>query len=350
MADEKQPNRGPAKSEEERIARKRAAARRYRESHADEIREKLRQWKAANPDKVKEYAARFRDQHREQIRKENRDRERARAAKARKAEAARERRRVAARERYAADPEAHSEYQRERRRAQRAADPEGYREAKKQRNKRWRDGHRDEQNAKLRAKRRDNPEPKRAAAEKYYAEHGDKVRERRREYYWANHEKQLESQRRWRAAEKRRRDVGLPPRRLHRVLAAERAANHTEADEFFSRPRFRDEILAMRHGPRPTEAEIARLERDNERARAAHAFAMADDPTYPMTASDRRAVERARAAQRHQDAINAEEARLVAIARAINDQLRVEPRRSSPIGEAEPVQPISAPATRGISR
>lgn len=330
--------------DEERRRRKREVDRRYRQTHADDERERKRQWKARNPEKVKEYRDRFRAAHLERIRRENRERERRRAAKARKAAAAAEGRRVKARERYAADPQANLEYQRKRRQAQRAADPDGYREAKRQRNKRWRDSHKDEQNAKLRAKHRDNPEIKRAAAERYYAEHGDKVRERRRAYYWANREKQLEKQRLWRAREKRRRELGLPPRRLHRVAATERAASASAAHEFFARARTPEEVKAIRREPKTSARELARWHRSSTRARLAAAIDADSDAIRPVTASRRRESEPA--ARRRREAAAAEAARMDAIAREINDRLRHEPRRA-PTTRRRPARRATPPSTSG---
>jgi len=333
-------------TDEERRERERERRRRYRETHADEVRERNRRWKSEHPEKIKEYRDRFRANHLERIRKENRERERARTAKARRAAAAAERRRVKGRARYAADPKTHRDYQRERRRAQRAADPEGYREAKKQRNKRWRDSHKDEQNAKLRAKHRDNPEIKRAAAERYYAEHGDEVRERRRAYYWANREKQLEKQRLWRAREKRRRELGLPPRRLHRVTASERAANASAADEFFTRARTPEEVKAIRREPKTSARELARWHRSSARARLAAGIDADSDAIRPVTTSRRRESEREAAARRKREADAAEAARMDAIAREINDRLRHEPRRS-PTTRRRPVRTATPPSTSG---
>ncbi|WP_137846468.1 hypothetical protein [Microbacterium sp. 2FI] len=350
MADELEGRRsGPAASEEERAARRRESDRRYRERHADSIRENRRRWKAEHPDKVKEYRDRFRERHLERVREQNRVRERARADAARKAADAAERRRVRSRDRYAADPEAHLAYQRERRQAQRAADPEGYREAKKQRTKRWHDAHRDEENAKLRAKHRDNPEPKRAAAERYYAKHGDEVRERRMAYYWANREKQLEKQRQWRAREKRRREVGLPPRRLHRVGAAERAENAAAAEDFFARVRTTEEVKAMRREPETPAHELARWLRASARVRIAAGIADDSDPTRPVSASEVRARERLAAAESKRNADAAEAARMDAIARAINDQLRLAARRPQSQRHAHAPLPTPPIQTGGLS-
>lgn len=314
-------------SEEERLERKRADGRRYRDSHAEEMRQAKRRWREANPEHVKEYAAQYRERNLERVRRDNRDRERARTARIRKGAAAAERNRERGRARYAADPQAHLEYQRERRKAQREADPEGYREAKRLRTKRWHDKHRERENEKLRLKHRDNPEIKRVAAEKYYAEHGDKVRERRKAYYWANREKQLEKQRQWRERERRRRNAGLPPRRLHRIGGDERRANLAAADEFFAGVPSREEIKAMRRGPKPSAEELARLDRVHARARLAWALQEDPDLVEPVHASERRARDRAAAAERKREAEAAEQARMDAIASVVNDRLRQASRR-----------------------
>ena len=321
------PDASDATNEEEaRRARKRENRRRYAEAHREEVAERLRAWKAAHPEKVKEYRARFRERHLEQVRRENREGERRRAAKKRTADAAAERRRGRARDRYAQDPAGNLEYQRQRRAAQRAADPDGYREAKRARNKRWRDRHREEQNAKRREKHRDNPDAKRESAARYYQTQGERVRERRRAYYQANREAQLEKQRQWRAREKRRRDAGLPPRRLHRTTAAERAANRGAAVEFFERERTPEQIAILKEELRTPDDVIARWERDSERARIASAIAADTDITGPLTASQMRHRERERAARQKQVARELEEARMDQIARAINDRLRTHPR------------------------
>ncbi|MCK6065777.1 MULTISPECIES: hypothetical protein [Microbacterium] len=332
-------------TDDERRERGRERRRRYRETHADQVRESTRRWKADHPEKVKEYSERSRAAHREQIRSENRERERGRAAKARKAAAAAERRRAKSREQYAADPESNRDYQRERRRAQRAANPEGYREAKRQRNKRWRDSHREEQNAKLRAKHHDHPEIKRAGAQRYYDQHGDEVRERRRTYYWANREMQLHKQHQWRARQQRRRGLGLPARRLHRVTATERTANTAAAHEFFTRARTPEELERIRREPKPSAQEIAEWERSSVRARLAAAVAADMDRARPLAMSRLRESEREAAARRKRAAEDGEAKRMDDIAREINTRLRHGPRRAHAVRDAEGrrASPPSAP-------
>jgi hypothetical protein len=350
MADNNAMGRGkPDESEEEQLRRKRASRRRYRENHADSIREKNRRWKAEHPEKIKEYRARFRATHLEEIRIENRERERARAAQAREGAAKAERRRVRARERYAADPQAHNAYQRERRKSQRAANPEGYRRAKNERNKRWLSGNREEFNAKLRAKHRDNPQIKRAANSRYYAEHGEEVRQRRRDFYAANREQQVEKQRQWRARERRRREAGLPPRRLHRVPASERKANSVAAEAFFSRVRSPDEVKTIRLERKTHDRERARLIRASKRARIAAGIASDSDPVRPVRESQRRESERQAAARLKREANAAEAARMDAIARQINDRLRNGFRRSDIGPPRHAPTPTPPTATGGLS-
>jgi hypothetical protein len=342
-------HRKRVEAESEQIRRKRENSRRYRERHADSIRERSRQWKAEHPDKIKEYRATFRARHLEQVRRENRERERARAARARAAAAAAERRRVRARERYAADPQAHNDYQRERRKAQRAADPAGYRAAKNRRNKRWVDAHREEFKEKLRLKYRDNPEIRRKANSRYYAEHGEQVRERRRAYYAANREDQVDKQRQWRAREKRRREAGLPPRRLHRVPAEERRANATAADQFFIRVRSAEELKALRLERKTPDRERARLIRASRRERIAAGIASDTDPVRPIRMSQRRESEREAAARQRREADAVEAARMDAIAREINARLRQSPRRALPNRPRHAPTPTPPTTSGGLS-
>lgn len=343
MSEASGPQENRRRSDDERKAHRREVNRAWRANNAERVRENQRHWKAENPDKVKESRERFREAHREQVRQENRDRERGKAAKARKAREAAEYRRVKARERYAADPQANLDYQRKRRAAQRAADPEGYREAKKQRNKRWADSHKAEQAAKRREKHRENPDAKREAAARYYAQNADKVRERRRAYYAANREKQLEKQAQWRAREKRRREAGLPVQRLHRVDKELRLLNRDAADEFFSRERTADEIAVLRNERRTPAAELARWQRDCDRARTAFAIAHDPDPVRPVLTSEERARQAVIRAKREADA--AEASRMDAIARAINDRLRQAPRRRP--DAPGPGTSLPSPATPG---
>jgi hypothetical protein len=298
--------------------------------------EQVRQWKRENPDKVKQYRDKARATDAARIK--HRDQERARRERIRAEEERREAARARGREWYASNRERHLEAQRQYRAAQRAADPAGYREGKRERTKRWRDGHRERENAKLREKYRADPEPKRASAARYYENNAEKVKARRRDYYARNRDAQLEKQRTWRAREKRRLNVGLPPYRIHRTPKAERDANLAAAEMFFSRARTQEEVDTMLLELKSPPELVAAFERDSARARAEQRQATAPKrppPTQRSTID----VDRAREIER-----------LEAIGRAINDQLRCAPRTPTHASsDAAFSTPVSAP-TRGLTR
>ncbi|HRN30071.1 MAG TPA: hypothetical protein PK890_10280, partial [Terrimesophilobacter sp.] len=204
---------------------------------------------------------------------------------------------------------------------QRAEDPEGYREGKKRRNDAWRASHRDHVNAKARAKRQRDPAAKQVAAQKYYDTHAEERRAYSRRYHRDNRDQQLAQQSRWRQREQRRLEAGLPVRRLHRLTPAERDAHAAAAAEFFSTrviEPMRRRLRAELDGPTPPEL-LAAWKRECERYRAAHYAS-----EHPETSSRER--RRAQAEARRL----AEEARLDTIGRAINDRLRISPRRREP--------------------
>lgn len=290
-------------------------------------RDYLKRWKQANPERVKTYAERYRAAHREQLLSQKRDAEKAREARNRAEEQRRELKRVRARQWYAHNSEKHLDHQRTYRAKKRAEDPVKYRADKRARTRRWHDAHREQENAKLRQKYHDNPEARRSQASKYYAAHAEEVKARRRAYYAANKEKQLAKQREWRQREKRRRDAGLPPRRLHRTPADERRANTVSADQFFARDYTRPEITNMRqhvpvasdHDERTPPELYAAWIRDCARARATHRLAthaeesarLRGDLSHAHPASIARALE---------------DARLDAIGKQVNDRLRGQQR------------------------
>ncbi|MEJ1154612.1 hypothetical protein [Microbacterium marmarense] len=300
--------------------------RNYVERNREKVAEYKRNYREQNADRIREYRQGYRAEHLEEMRAKNREGMRARAAKDRAKRAREEQRRVRAREWYAQNSERHLAAQRAYRAAQKQADPEGYRKAKAERTKRWRDKHLDRENAKLREKHRQNPAAKQAAAARYYEKNGEAVKARRREYYAANREKQLAAQQRWRAREKRRKELGLPPRRIHNVSPAERRMNEEHAGAFFAREWSAAEVKQVQlHEPTPPEL-IAKLDRDNARARADWAKA-----NRPMKEPSREAVDRERRAAIQEEAVRAEEARLDAIARQVNERLRTQPRERRPI-------------------
>jgi hypothetical protein len=109
--------------------RVRAARRRYRESHKEEVRARhQRRWKAdpAYREKIRATRRRYRESHNEELREQHRQRWQADPAYREKIRAARRRYRAA-----------HKEELRERRRLKRLTDPE-YRERQRAREREWR--------------------------------------------------------------------------------------------------------------------------------------------------------------------------------------------------------------------
>ncbi|MGU3643849.1 hypothetical protein ACLBXX_02705 [Microbacterium sp. C23T] len=349
------PDAEPDPGREERRQREREARRRYRDAHADQMREYKRAWRERNAAHIREYRAAYDAAHPEVKRAEARRY----AEKKRQERRRKQARQVSSKKYYEANKAQHHEYTRQWRLRKLAADPEGYRAARAVIQRRWYEKHRDERNAKLRAEHRENPELKRAAARAYYAAHAEEQKAKRRAYYAANREKVLASNRAWKDREKRRRDAGLPPRRLHTTPAAERRANKAAADEFFSRVRVAEEIAALRRPPtsvdslRPTPPElVAALERDNQRARIEHAVA-----TDFTLASHRRAAEARRwvAAKRpsgRELRAAAEDARMDAIGKQVNDRLRHRdpPRRPHHLDPAAPHPMLNPNTTMGMNR
>lgn len=289
---------------------KQTAGRRYREQNAEKIAE-------------------WRERNREHIRTTNREYMRRKAAEAQAEVVRRARKAEYARNRYHADIEASRAKAREYRDAARARDPEKYRATRKQHNDTWRAKHKDEINRRLREENLIDPSGKRARARRYYETHTEECRARRRDYYQANRERELAKQRQWRQRERRRVAVGLPAKRLHRLTPEERRENARAADEFFAQPvtpELRERLEAeLRTPPELIEAwhrEIARFR--------ATQYALRN----PETAA--RVVNRNRA----------EEERMDAIARQINDRLRLTPR--TPPDPAPYVSPV-VPSTGGLS-
>ena len=149
---------------------------------------------------------------------------------------------------------------------------------------------------------RDNPERARARDEAWKEAHPEKVREAGRDYYHRNREQRLqdaasrkdtpegkrraaEYQRKYRqdpekrrkhkeamdklratpefqqrqreraALEKRLKELGLPPRRLHKVPAALRRAAEQEATEWFGRRRNKKQLIVIKREARPSKAQ-----------------------------------------------------------------------------------------------
>lgn len=310
-------------------ARKRAAMNAWREQNKDHVREYNRRWNAEHPDRVRELnreSARRATQRQRQVR-ERKERDR----------------------RYYID---NAERIRENSRAWRAAraaeDPEGFRQARSaQRREWWKRRPRElrERDA-LAARDRGDAPAARERSRAYYQRNADRINAAKREHLREHPEKRREYQQRWREKERARKAAGLPPRTLHRTTPAERAANRTAADAFFTKVYPASQIQQMRNGP-PTPPELlAQWNRESRRARATHLLAeqteLRDRLVNEMPPADRAA----------KMAEEREQARLDAIGRAVNDRLRHRdpPRQPHHLDPAAPHPMLQHPNGTGLHR
>ena len=207
-------------SPEEKAARARLSRQRWNEANPDY----KRLWREANPEK-------------------HRGHSRASAARRR----AKDTRNAAARAKYKENPDP----ERERGRRFRKEHPEKVAEYAR----RYKEKHPDraaEQSRRATQTWRDRNAPQRrekdraAAADKRAAD-PDKFRS----WYQANLERERERSRDAARLRSRLKALGLPPRKIARVYAADRRANETEADRFFSRRRTAAQRAAIRQELRP---------------------------------------------------------------------------------------------------
>lgn len=328
MGDEQGPERRSADLSEEERERRRDRQRqyraknrkrlseynrRYRAEHADQIAEYKRRYRAEHADEIAEYKRGWRERNLEHDRERNRNYMRAKAAEVRTAEDRRREKAARARARYHEDIEASRARARELAARRREADPDTFRENHRRHNLAWRDRHREEINARLRERNRLDPAPKAAAARRFYDRHAEDLRATRRERYQQNKDAENARARLWRQREKRRRDLGLPTRRLHRLPVEERRRNIAAADAFFARP-VTPELRARVEEDLRTPVELIQaLQREFARIRTEQ-YGLRNPEVSP-TVVDRR---------------TAEEKRMDEIARHINDRLRHTPRRPDP--------------------
>ncbi|RLK52486.1 hypothetical protein [Microbacterium telephonicum] len=319
-----------------------------------------RRWQAENPEKVQAYKLRYRETHRQELSA----REQGRAARAKEAEARKEAKRVYAREYYAAHRDTQLEVQRAYRESQKRDNPGEYRARRRAANQKWRDTHREQVRQHQRDKDRDDPIAKSRGAARYRAAHADEMKARRLEKYWVDPDAARERARVYRASERRRRKIGLPPRRLHRITGAERIANLAAAEAFFARTRTPEEIAALIYGPPTPQHLIDELVHANELLRAEFAYR-----TGIRTSADR--LGRGRRRELEQELIAtgrvqppeercaptpdevaraAEAARMDAIAAAINDRLRTQPKHPAPQLDPPPAVPTPTDHRRGRGR
>lgn len=310
-------------------------------------REYNRRWRAEHPEQVRAAKQRWVDSHLEEKRAAQREYERRHKAERREAKQARERleareeaKRRYAREWYAANKPLHQEIQRQYRDRQRAENPEIYRGRLRAANQRWRDNHREQIRQHQRDKNRDAPEVKRQNAARYYSDHGDEIKRRKRDRYWANHEKSLEEQRQYRARETWRRDNGLPAQRAHRATGTERKSNLAAAVAFFARARSADEIERLREERGTPQHLIDEFLRASARHRAAAHYTETQGGGNARLEEQLRPTGAERAAMARAD----EDARMDAIAAAINDRLRTQPKTPTPPTRLDGTTPSQFPS------
>lgn len=328
---------------------------------ADRTADYKRTWRERNAAHIREYRTAYDAEHRDEVLAQKREYMRRydvrKAVERRRAEA----KRVSSKKYYEAHKEKHLEYTRQWRARKLAEDPEWFRAARAEYQRRRRAGHREKDNAKLRARRQANPEAARAKQRAYYAKHAEELKARKRAHYQAHREEILARNRAWKEREKLRRLAGLPPRRIHTTTTAERDANTAAANEFFARARSREEIAAFRRGvippvaglqPTPLEL-VAAFERDSKRARIEHA--LATDLSYAdrmRIAEVRRHLAAEQKVARREARTAVENARLDAIGREVNDRLRHRdpPRRPHHLDPAAPHPMLNPNSTMGLNR
>ncbi|GAA4345671.1 hypothetical protein GCM10023087_07870 [Microbacterium rhizosphaerae] len=164
-----------------------------------------------------------------------------------------------------------------------------------------------------------------------------------------NNKRHQEATKRWNDRERRRRELGMPARRIHKDPPETIRASQRDADAFFQRSWPAAEIRRIRreHGePTPPDL-LAAWKADCASARLR--FRLADDPEFRERVEARQAT---RAHERlERERVEQEAARMDSIARAINDRLRGRPRRRSNAATVDrwtPTQPPLDPEPGGI--
>jgi len=225
-----------------------------------------RAWNEAHPT----YYADYRERNREHIRKTNRERERQRAQR----ERVEKERRQKSIERAKAWAREHPEERQQTRERYKQKHPETYRQAQRAYYYRNRDAIAARRRAREVADPQEANEARRRAVVRARA--AGRVSE------WSPSPSQSESYRQRenevRRLSRRRARAGLPDRRLHRVLVAERRHNAAAADAFFTRKRSREEIARIREQDAATPPELVHvMQRQSEDRRAVReVLAMAD--------------------------------------------------------------------------
>ncbi|WP_378721366.1 hypothetical protein, partial [Microbacterium terregens] len=231
-------------------------ARRSEDERAARLAAHRKVWNDAHPT----YYAEYRERNREDIRRKNRERERERAQREREEKA----RRQKGIDRATAWAAAHPEERQQARERYKQEHPETYKQAQRDYYHRNRDAIAERRRA------REAADPVKANEVRNRAV--ARARGVGRVSEWSPSPSQQESYRQReneaRRRQRRRASAGLPDRRLHRVLAAERRHNAAAADAFFARKRSRGEVARIREQDLPTPPELVHaLEQRSESRR-----------------------------------------------------------------------------------
>lgn len=236
------------------------------EERAARLATQRKAWNDAHPT----YYAEYRERNREDIRRKNRERERDRSQREREEKARRQKGIDRARA-WAAE---HPEERQQARERYKQKHPDAYKQAQREYYYRNRDAIAERRRAREAA----DPEKANEVRDRAVA----RARAAGRVSEWSPSPSQQESYRQReseaRRLQRRRARAGLPDRRLHRVLAAERRHNSAAADEFFARKRSREELAWIREQDLPTPPELVHelQERAEKRRIVREILAVAD--------------------------------------------------------------------------
>jgi hypothetical protein len=215
---------------DDEAARKAEHKRQYQQAHREQHAEDARRWKARNPERVREMNRQWRADHLERSRELNRESARRTTARRRRLTERRRRSNDASRRWRQAHPDHVRAYHRRWQDANRDKVAE-YQE-------RYRRTHRDELNGRATAWRDSAPEKMKAARKAWADRNKERTAEiqRKRRDDPEKHRADLDKNNAAKRLAHRLERVGLPPKRRHRVTAAERRANERAAIAYFQDP------------------------------------------------------------------------------------------------------------------
>lgn len=198
-----------------------------------------------------------------------------------------------------------------------------------------------------------DPSVRQKRQQKYRQEHPDRIAAASAAWRAKpeNKERHREAAQRWEARERRRREVGIPPRRIHRRTPEDKRMDAGKADEFFAQDWSHAPMIGdgAEHRLDPTPPELLDAwESESARARLRHR--LRDDPEFRKRIARRRTVLQERIAAEQRRVANRE--RVDAIARTVNDRLRITGtrRRTQNVDPAAPHPLPSGRSSSGLGR